>query len=127
MLDVKPLADELEELRAKIEVWKEYSPEEKEDNASEEPDADEIDREKELTALEDELGDLHRFARNGGCLIPDGDFEDYARELAEDIGERDAFSKWPHTCIDWERAASELLHDYSSVDFEGETYHYQEP
>lgn len=31
---------------------------------------------------------------------------------------------WPYNCIDWEKAANELKQDYSTVDFEGETYYY---
>lgn len=55
-------------------------------------------------------------------LIRDSYFEDYARELAEDIGATDKEISWPHTCIDWEQAARELQMDYTSVDFDGVTY-----
>lgn len=58
-------------------------------------------------------------------LIADSYFEDYARELAEDLGAIDKSSSWPNNCIDWSRAASELQYDYSSVDFDGETYWYR--
>jgi len=58
-------------------------------------------------------------------LIRDSYFEDYARELAEDIGAINADARWPNNCIDWEQAASELQTDYSSVEFEGVTYWYR--
>lgn len=58
-------------------------------------------------------------------LIRDSYFEDYAQELAEDIGAIKAGDKWPHNCIDWEKAARELQYDYSSVEFDGVTYWYR--
>ncbi len=60
----------------------------------------------------------------GVALIREDCFEDYARELAEDIGaiSRDNRMAWPCDCIDWEKAARELAMDYTSVDFLGYTY-----
>ncbi len=57
----------------------------------------------------------------GETLIRDSYFEDYARELAEDI---DAVKSdtWPNNCIDWKRAARELQMDYTAIDFDGVTY-----
>lgn len=58
-------------------------------------------------------------------LIRDSYFEDYAQELAEDIGAISSDMQWPLGCIDWERAARELQMDYSSVEFEDVTYWYR--
>jgi hypothetical protein len=58
-------------------------------------------------------------------LIRDSHFEDYAQELAEDIGSIQKNPQWPYTCIDWAQAAKELQQYYSSIDIEGETYHYR--
>jgi predicted DNA-binding protein len=52
-------------------------------------------------------------------------FEDYARELAEDIGAIDPNAGWPLQHIDWEAAANELEQDYSNVYFDGEEYLYR--
>lgn len=60
--------------------------------------------------------------RYGATLIRDTYFEDYARELAEDIGAIKRDMGWPYTCIDWEQAAEELQQDYTSVDFAGVDY-----
>jgi len=76
---------------------------------------------------------LDKCAGNGGdeqwegvwypiTLIRDSYFRDYAEELAEDIGAINANATWPNNCIDWDRAARELQADYTSVDFDGETY-----
>lgn len=42
--------------------------------------------------------------------------EDFARELAEDLGCINNNVYWPHTCIDWEWAARELMYDYFEMD-----------
>lgn len=57
-------------------------------------------------------------------LIDDLYFEDYARELAEDIGATDsrAAYSWPHSHIDWKAAAEALQQDYSSVVIDGREY-----
>lgn len=60
--------------------------------------------------------------RYGETLIADSYFEDYARELAEDIGAIDREAGWPATCIDWEEAADQLKVDYFSVEYKGMTF-----
>ena len=58
----------------------------------------------------------------GATLIHENYFEDYARDLAAE-GDYDMKNEqWPYTCIDWAKAAEELQQDYTSVDFDGETY-----
>jgi antirestriction protein len=39
--------------------------------------------------------------------------EDFARNMADDLGVIDKNPSWPYTCIDWEQAASELMYDYA--------------
>lgn len=48
--------------------------------------------------------------------------EDYAQELAEETGAVPDNAAWPCTCIDWDKAARELQHDYGSVEIDGITY-----
>lgn len=60
--------------------------------------------------------------RHGETLIRDSYFTEYAQQLADDIGAVNADATWPNSCIDWERAASELQADYTAVDFDGVTY-----
>lgn len=62
-------------------------------------------------------------ARDGVTLIRDSHFERYAMELADEVCELPPGGlRWPYTCIDWEHAARELQHDYSTVEFNGVTY-----
>jgi hypothetical protein len=58
-------------------------------------------------------------------LIRDSYFQQYAMDLADDIGAIDRNASWPCNCIDWDMAATALRQDYSSVDIEGETYWYR--
>jgi len=60
--------------------------------------------------------------RQGETLIRDSYFGDYAREFADAIGAVDKHVSWPHTCIDWDLAASELLQECTPVDFDGVKY-----
>ncbi len=63
---------------------------------------------------------------DGIGFIADRDFEDYARELAEDCGMIPEGMGWPVRCIDWEQAAHELRMDYSVCEIGGQTFWYQE-
>ena len=82
---------------------------------------------EELKALADFIDEGSDEWRHGETLIRDSYFEDYARELAEEIGATDekAAHGWPLNCIDWEQAARELQMDYSGADFNGVTYWYR--
>jgi hypothetical protein len=84
-------------------------------------DNDYADELRILTELNDE-GERLADWTHGEMLIRDDHFEDYARELAEDIGAVNRDMSWPCNCIDWEKAASELQVDYTSLDFDGVTY-----
>jgi antirestriction protein len=80
----------------------------------------ELDEElAEIETIEGYCPDFH----HGETLIPEDEFEDYARELAEDIGAIDRDASWPAYCIDWERAASDLAMDYSLVEYQGTSYY----
>lgn len=80
--------------------------------------------EQELADLRELASDGERLAdwTYGETLIRDGYFEDYARDLADDLGLIASDAQWPATCIDWAQAARELQMDYTSLDFAGETY-----
>lgn len=76
-----------------------------------------------LRALVEELNSASSDSADDGItMIRDSYFEQYARDLADDIGAVSSDASWPNTCIDWEKAASELQVDYSTVDYDGVTY-----
>jgi hypothetical protein len=60
--------------------------------------------------------------QDGAQFIRDSYFEDFAEELAGDIGAIDPKATWPLNCIDWEQAARKLQSSYFSVEFDGVTY-----
>lgn len=84
-------------------------------------DWDEADEYSALKGLIDEAEGYGDW-RHGETLINDDYFKRYAQELAEDLGLMENCDKWPATCIDWEKAADELKQDYTSVEFDGQTY-----
>ena len=80
---------------------------------------------------QDELAALKSLAKegeefydwpHGSTLIRDSYFKEYAMDLAEDIGAIDSNASWPNTCIDWDQAAKELQHDYTTIEFGGVDY-----
>lgn len=86
-------------------------------------EAEELEK---LESLRDEIGNKGDLIDDSnGPFVMDADFADYARELAEDIGAIDRNAGWPLGCIDWDRAADALKMDYSTVDWEGDTYWYR--
>jgi hypothetical protein len=88
-----------------------------------EPDEYDTEELTKLKALAEEAGEDSRSWADGITLIRDTYFEDYAQELAEDIGAIDPKAGgWPLNCIDWGRAAEELKVDYQCVSFDGEDY-----
>ena len=96
------------------------------DNAQAEFGADEQNELAALESLKDDIGESRgKINDEGGPFVHENDFEDYARELADDIGAIPSDAQWPCTCIDWEKAADELRMDYSSVEWNGETYLYR--
>jgi hypothetical protein len=72
-------------------------------------------------AYEDNVGTSPSSASDIQDLIRDaeeayqGEFKDdetFAENLADDLGYLNKQMSWPYSCIDWERAASELMMDY---------------
>ena len=88
------------------------------DSAKDDFGPEEQEELEELENLESEISDF----RHGETMIPESEFEDYARQLAEDIGAIPDDLAWPCTCIDWEQAAKELEQDYTTVTYQGEDY-----
>lgn len=94
-------------------------------------DSDNGEELKELAELIEELrgagGGDHQWEGDWfpSELIAEDDFEEYAEQLADDIGAVPSDAEWPLTCIDWEQAARELAQAYSSVDYQGKSYYWR--
>jgi hypothetical protein len=89
------------------------------------PALDNLDDEREelaaLLALQDDCIGVSDWIY-GATLIRDGYFEEYAEDLARDLGYLDKATDWPFRHIDWKAAADELKNDYTYVNFGNETY-----
>lgn len=77
----------------------------------------------EVKRIEAEMG-AETFSEDDE-LIRENCFQEYAEQLAEDLGAIDGDAKWPMSCIDWPRAARELQHDYSAIQIAGATYFFR--
>ncbi len=76
-----------------------------------------------------ELKDQNIYGWNDGVtFVKDSYFEEFAEDEADQLGYFQNYDKnaWPYNCIDWSEAASQLQNDYSSVEFDGETYWYRD-
>lgn len=94
-------------------------------------ESDDAEELKELETLLKELegyGGDHQFEGDWypGTLIRDSYFSEYAEQLAGDLhGSKVEQAEWPFNCIDWEKAAQQLLIDYAEVEIDGIEYHYR--
>lgn len=124
VLDIRDVIERIEELREQRDAA--------EEEASEGHAAWDFGQEErdELAALESFAAEFKGYGGDHQwegdwypvTLVRDSYFEDYAQELAEDIGAINSEASWPIYCIDWERAARDLQMDYTSGDFDGITY-----
>jgi len=87
-----------------------------------EADDDETELLQQLIEFRDEAKGYCPDWDYGEALICEGYFVEYAEQLAGDIGAVNPNADWPNAHIDWEDAADALKQDYTSADFNGETY-----
>lgn len=123
--DVIARIEELELMQTDAQEAKDGEPEPMVDNTeiytSVDFGAQEYEELKALQSLAEE-GEGSPDWNHGETLIRDSYFEDYARQLADDIGAIDKDCRWPNDCIDWEKAADQLKSDYMTVDYDGVEY-----
>ena len=88
------------------------------------PDMIDDDERAELALLLDlrEAGSTLEDWEHGVTLVRDSYFTTYAEELADELGLIDREARWPANHIDWESAAEELQHDYTSLTFDEVDY-----
>jgi hypothetical protein len=130
--DLESLKEALDDAHTKIEDLQGDAEATEDDRLDAESELDDAlsgfgdDEAKELEAIEELERDIGELTRHGGSLIHESNFEDYARQLAEDIGAIDRNASWPLHCIDWRQAAEELKQEYTCVTFDGEDYFHRE-
>lgn len=125
IIDSRAVIERIAELESELEDATEtdhgWVIPESEDNGVETDVAEEAEELNALKELADEAEGYGDWA-HGETLIRESYFEEYAQQLAEDIGAVSGSETWPLTCIDWEKAADELKADYMTVDFDGVDY-----
>ena len=131
IIDSRDIIARIEELEADEESLDEAQKERDECSDEDTNEALEIAKDDFDDDAKDELKALRDLAEeasgspdweHGEQLIDDCYFEEYARELAEDIGAVESNQSWPNNFIDWEAAADALKQDYMSVDYDGREY-----
>lgn len=86
------------------------------------PDDDKADELAALEALAEQCEHYVDDWEVGETLVRDSYFEQYARDLATDLGAIPDTYSWPVSHIDWAEAARHLQMDYVTVTFDGITY-----
>jgi predicted nucleic acid-binding Zn-ribbon protein len=136
--DLQERLEELEALRDSLEAARDLSEELAKDTEATQESIDEADaaeRKAEMDYGDDEAEELAEIEslkaeigakwKRGVLLIPESDFEDYARELAKDIGAITQDIEWPCNHIDWAAATDSLKMDYTSTTFMSTDYLYR--
>ena len=87
---------------------------------------EETEEYSELTALVNLREEMNEpYWKDGITFIPEGIFEDYAREYAVDIGVIEDDVKWPACHINWSCAADDLKSDFHHVIYQNTVYLYR--
>jgi hypothetical protein len=119
IIDTRDVISRLAELESDLEIFMD----EGEDENIEEKDFEEIYELEVLRELESDLVSESEY-KYGMTLIAEDHFEDYCRELVEEIG--DLPKDFPsYIEIDWHQTSENLRVDYSEVQINGNTYYYR--
>ena len=137
-LDTRDLQEQIDNLESEIEDLNEYLEDLDKDLGMCGSDfelltvQDEIEKGKEqLQDLRDELQPLLDLKYEGipdwnygATLIPESDWEEYVEDLMKDCGYISNDVPW-WIVIDWSATADNVAADYSTVDYDGDTYYYR--
>ena len=137
-LDTRDLQEQIDNLELEIEELNEYLEDLDKDLGMCGSDfelltvQDEIEKGKEsLQDLRDELQPLLDLKYEGipdwdygATLIPESDWEEYVEDLLKDCGYISNDVPW-WIVIDWAATADNVAADYSTVDYDGDTYYYR--
>jgi len=112
--DSRDVQERIDELESEIETNQETLTELDEAAAIEELTEETAELQEELNILQTFKDDVGSSEWEYGLgFIRTDEFENYAKELAWDIGAISKDSSWPNHHIDWAAAAEELSQDYS--------------
>ena len=107
-----------------------YEPEEDDDHYEDYEDefntfrdawADELQEIRNIDEIESDIGS--REFQYGITLIPVDDFEEYVQDYVRELYNMSDIPSWIE--IDWDATAHNLSSDFSSVEYDGDSYYYQ--
>jgi hypothetical protein len=123
--DSRDVQERIDELELEIETNQKNLTELDEAAAIEELTEETAELREELNILQAVKDDVDSSEwPDGMTFIRTDEFENYARELAEDIGTISKDSSWPIYHIDWAAATEELAQDYSIATLGDYDYYY---
>lgn len=133
IIDIREVIERFEELEADRDGFVIGAPDGTETPAPDQWAEENPSESEELEKLESLLDELKGYGGDEQwrgswypiTLILDSHFTEYAEQLADDCGMVNSESAWPNNHIDWEAAAEELKADYSTVEYDGDTYWYR--
>lgn len=116
IFDSRDVQDRIDELQMEFDSWKEVNLESEDD---------EFEDYEELQTLNDFKDEVNSSEWKYGIgFINESYFIDYAEEFANDCGYVDKESVISQF-IDWNAFAEWIRQDYTSIEFDGETYYYR--
>lgn len=127
IIDTRDVQERIEELRDELDIDEDGNPNEYDEGDGKPEPLDDDERaelEEELRELLELKSEVEAYSgdrfEDGATLIAESHFEDYAKELAEDMhGSVISEGAWPFDNIDWEGAADDLKVDYTEIQFRG--------
>ena len=135
-LEIESVEEYIEEAEAELEDLGEELIETEEETGTPQPEPPEID---EIESAKESLQDLREELQplldlkyegipewdDGATLIPESDWEEYVEDLLKDCGYISNDVPW-WIVIDWAATADNVAADYSTVDYDGDTYYYMD-
>ena len=133
-IDPRDVVSEADTYRDDIESKQEDITEANDDLDAEDAVDEQVEISERIEQLEQELVELEADAEtifelerscedyaHGETLINEEYFTEYAKNMAEDCGSEN-LDNWPYNCIDWDQAAQNLQMDYTTIEWEGESF-----
>ena len=91
-----------------------------------EDNQDEVDEYRTITEFCEEIDSCCPDFEYGVAIIHKNYFEDYCRDLVEDIGDLPGnLPDYIRNNINWEGIADDLMVDYSEAEYNGDTYYFR--
>ena len=137
-LDTRDLQEQIDNLESEIEDLNEYLEDLDKDLGMCGSEIEILSTKHEIYKFQEQLQDLRDELQplldlkaegipewdDGATLIPESDWEEYVEDLVKDCGYIPNDLPW-WIVIDWAATSDNVAADYSTVDYDGDTYYYR--